>query len=107
MGAVWTRSIDRGNRDRLVKLATADLAERVGVDPESDLITLRSVTPVTWLDMTLGYPRPGRKVAPGYVPGFQIILVFGGQEYDFHSGFGQVVYVPKGKGQPPLPADAI
>ncbi len=107
MSSTWTRSIDRGNRDRLVNLAKQDLAEREGIDPDSDVISVKSVTPVTWLDMAMGYPQPGRKVAPGLVPGFQIILLYGNQEYDYHSGFGRVVYVPPGKGQAPLPADAI
>ena len=105
MSSAWITKIDRGNRDRLVKLAMEDLAERLGLDLEP--ITLKSLTNVTWLDMSMGYPQPGRKVAPGYVPGFQIILTHAGKDYDYHSGFGRVVYVPEGKGQPPLPADAI
>lgn len=105
MSSAWIGKIDRGNRDRLVQLAMQDLAERLEIDPET--ITLKNLTNVTWLDMSMGYPQPGRKVAPGYVPGFQIILTHGGQDYDYHSGFGRVVYVPAGKGQPPLPADAI
>jgi hypothetical protein len=107
MGSAWLGSIDKENRERLVSLAVRDLAEQEGIDPASGLITVKSVTPVTWQDMNLGYPRPGRKVAPGYVPGFQIILEYNSREYDYHSGFGRVVYVPPGKGQPPLPAEAI
>lgn len=103
--ATWIKSADRGNRERLIELAKEDLAERVEASPAD--ITVTSVTPVTWLDMALGYPQPGRKVAPGYIPGYQIILSHGGQGYDYHSGFGRVVYVPKGKGQPPLPANTI
>src|SRR5690349_21315749 len=107
MSATWVRSADRGNREELVQLAREDLAQRLEIAPDSALITVKSVTPVTWLDMTLGYPLPGRKVAPGYVPGYQIILSHGSQQYDYHSGFGRVVYVPPGKGQPPLPADML
>lgn len=104
-GGTWVRSVDRGNREQLIELAKEDLAEREEIDPSA--ISVETVAPVTWLDMTLGYPMPGRKVAPGYVPGYQIILQYGGRRYDYHAGFGRVVYVPAGKGQPPLPADVI
>jgi hypothetical protein len=108
MSSAWIKSIDRGNRDRLVKLATQDLADQLGIDPDSGGITLLSINPVTWADANLGYTRiTGRKVVAGYVPGFQIVLGYGTRDYEYHSGFGQVVYVPPGKGQPPLPADAI
>ncbi len=107
MGSAWMQNIDRGNREHLIEMARRDLAERESISPTSDQITEKSVTPVVWLDMAMGYPQPGRKVAPGYVPGFQIILNYGGRDYDYHTGFGRVVYVPPGKGQPPLPADAM
>lgn len=105
MSATWVRSADRGNREKMIEMAVRDLTEREGVDPK--LIEVKSVTPVTWEDMALGYPQPGRKVAPGYVPGYQIILTLGGREFDYHSGFGRVVYVPAGKGQAPFPADML
>ena len=107
MSATWVRSADRGNREKIIQLAREELAQRFEIEPDSPSISVKSVTPVTWLDMMLGYPLPGRKVAPGYVPGYQIILSYGSQEYDYHSGFGRVVYVPPGKGQPPLPADML
>ena len=103
--ATWVRSADKANRERLVQLATEDLAKREGTEPS--FITVKSVTAVTWADMALGYPQPGRKVAPGYVPGYQIILNYEGRDFDYHSGFGRVVYVPAGKGQPPFPANML
>ncbi len=105
--ATWVRSADRGNREKMIELARQDLADRVGVDPTSPLITVESVAPVTWLDMTMGYPLPGRKVAPGVIPGYQIFLSYGSQSYDYHTGFGRVLYVPPGKGQQPLPANML
>ncbi len=105
--ATWVRSADRGNREKMIELARADLAQRLEVEADSALIVVESVTPVTWQDMTMGYPLPGRKVAPGYVPGYQIILSYGGQKYDYHSGFGRVLYVPPGKGQQPFPANML
>ncbi|MEI6042823.1 MAG: hypothetical protein WCS37_00405 [Chloroflexota bacterium] len=108
MSSPWVKKLDRGHSDRLVKMAIQDLAEQVGLSPDSDAIKLVSVTPVTWPDASLGYTRlTGRKVVAGYVPGFQIILNYGNKDYDYHSGFGRVVCVPPGKGQPPLPADTL
>lgn len=103
----WVRTADRGNKDKIVQLAIKDLAERVGENENNSLITVKEVVPVTWEDMALGYPPPGRKPAPGLIPGYQITLLYGNREYDYHSGFGRVVYVPAGKGRPPLPADEL
>jgi hypothetical protein len=105
MSAVWVRSADRGNREKMVELAKRDLADREEIDETT--IEVESVTPVTWEDMSLGYPQPGRKFAPGYVPGYQIILTVAGREFDYHSGFGRVVYVPPGKGQAPFPPNMV
>lgn len=103
----WVRSADRGNRDRIVQLAIRDLAERLGEDENNGTITLKEIVPVTWPNMELGYPQPGRKAAPGVVPGYRITLEHNSREYDYHSGFGRVVFVPPGKGLPPLPADEL
>ncbi len=103
--ATWVRGADKESRERMVKLAIEDLVKRE--DTPAELVKVVSVTPVTWQDMAMGYPQPGRKVAPGYVPGYQIILSYESREYDYHSGFGRVVYVPPGKGQAPLPANML
>jgi len=103
----WARTADRGNKERLTQLAMRDLAERVGEDVTSGAITVKEIVPVTWEDMSLGYPSPGRRPAPGLIPGYQIILLHSGREYDYHSGFGRVLYVPPGKGRPALPADEL
>ena len=103
--ATWVRSADKANRERIIQLAIEDLVKREGA--RADLVTVKSVEAVTWEDMAMGYPQPGRKVAPGYVPGYQIILSYESREFDYHSGFGRVVYVPPGKGQAPFPANML
>ena len=103
----WVRTADRGNKEKITKLAIKDLAERVGEEVSDANITVKEIVPVTWEDMSLGYTQPGRKPAPGVIPGYQITLLHNGREYDYHTGFGRVVFVPAGKGRPPLPADAV
>ncbi len=105
-GAVWVKGATRNSQEKMVQLSKEDLAEYLGL-PDASQIKLVEVTPVTWRDPDLGYPSPGIKKQQGLVPGFQIFLEYSGREYEYHASFNRVVYVPAGKGQPPLPANAL
>lgn len=103
--SVWARSADKQSKERMVNLAKLDLAQMVETNP--DYIEIVEVKPVVWFDASLGYPQPGKKVVPGYVPGFQITLRYSERNYDYHTSFNRITYVPAGKGQPPLPAETL
>jgi hypothetical protein len=108
-GGIWIKGATRNSQDKMVQLAKEDLAEYLGI-PETDLelIKLVEVTAVTWKDPDLGYPpRAGSKKQQGLTPGFLIYLSYSGREYQYHSSFSRVVFVPAGKGQTPLPASAL
>ena len=109
-GAVWVKGATRNSQERMVQRAKEDLAELLRIDDMPNLvekIKLVEVTPVTWHDPDLGLPTPGIKKQQGLTPGFQIFLEYSGREYEYHSSFSRVIYVPAGKGQPPLHANAL
>jgi hypothetical protein len=72
-----------------VDMATADLAERLGVDPS--IIAVVGVEGQTWSDASLGCPEPDRLYAQVLVDGFRILLSVGDDRYEYHSGPGRVV----------------
>jgi hypothetical protein len=103
--SVWARRAEKESKERMVTLAKRDLAQMVESIPENvEVVEAKSVV---WVDAMLGYPLPGKKVVPGYVPGFQIRLRYSEREYVYHASFNRVTYVPAGKGQPPLPAETL
>ena len=68
---------------RLVQDARADLAKRLGQNPES--FQLKKAEAVEWPDSSLGCPQPGFFYAQVITPGFQVVLEANGKEYDYHS----------------------
>jgi hypothetical protein len=68
---------------RLLEAAKADLTQRLSI--AADQITVVKVEAVQWRDGSLGCPRPGMNYTQAIVPGYQIILSAGGQEYDYHA----------------------
>ncbi|MEI7553685.1 hypothetical protein [Candidatus Chlorohelix sp.] len=109
-GAVWVKGATRNSQDKMVQRAKEDLARVVGIEDMPELVSkikLVSVTPVTWPDSQLGYLQAGLKKQQGINPGFLIKLDYSGREYTYHTSFSRVVYVPVGKGMPPLPANAM
>jgi hypothetical protein len=103
--SVWARSADKQSKERMVTLAKKDLAQMLETNP--DYIEVVEVKTVVWVDAMLGYPQPGKKVVPGYVPGYQITLRYSERNYDYHASFNRVIYVPAGKSQAPLPASTL
>jgi hypothetical protein len=72
-----------GPEQRLLEAAKADLAQRLSI--AADQIEVVKVEAVMWRDGSLGCPKPGMNYTQAVVPGFQIILSTGGQEYDYHA----------------------
>ena len=72
-----------------VKMARADLAQRVGLAPEA--IKLVSAEGVEWSDASLGCPQPGMMYAQVITPGFLVMLEAGGQTYEYHTDMGRFV----------------
>jgi hypothetical protein len=105
-GAVWVKGASRNSQEQMVELAKETLAEQLGLS-DTSLIKAVEVSAVTWRDPELGLPRPGIKKQQGLTPGYLIYLEYSGREYEFHSSFSRVLYVPAGMGQPPLPANAL
>lgn len=70
----------------IVEAAVADLAERLGVDPEE--ISLVSFQWVTWNDGSIGCPQPGVVYTQALVEGSLTVLEHDGLEYDYHAGAG-------------------
>ena len=69
---------------RLVDIATADLAGRLSIPPSA--ITLVDATPVVWSDSSLGCPQPGMAYIQVPQDGLLIRLHANGQIYPYHSG---------------------
>jgi hypothetical protein len=70
--------------ESFVATAVADLAERLGVDP--DAVEVVSADAVVWPDAGLGCPAPGMSYAQVQVEGTRIVLAHDGGEYPYHSG---------------------
>jgi hypothetical protein len=64
--------------------AVADLAQRLGVDPE-EVTVVRDVA-VTWPDGSLGCPVPGMAYTQALTPGRLVVLEAAGSTVEYHSG---------------------
>jgi hypothetical protein len=67
----------------LVQQAQDDLVKRIGAS--LDQITVVSMNEVVWPDGSLGCAQPGQAYTQATTPGYQIILSYRGQEYDYHT----------------------
>ncbi|MGD1994522.1 MAG: hypothetical protein PVI59_15110 [Anaerolineae bacterium] len=79
-----------GTAQELVELATADLAQRLGISP--DEIEVQGVEPTEFPDASLGVPEPGEDYAQVVTPGTVIELVAQGELYRYHGADGRVVF---------------
>ena len=59
------------------------LAKLLNVAP--DTIVVLGVEAVEWPDGCLGVRQPGVMCTMMIVPGFQVVLASGGQQYDYHT----------------------
>jgi hypothetical protein len=72
----------------LVQQAQDDLVQRLGAP--SDQITVVSVNEVVWPDGSLGCAQPGQTYTQATVPGYQIVLSYQGQQYDYRTDSSRV-----------------
>jgi hypothetical protein len=77
----------------LVDLARANLAQKLGVEPEA--ITVRGIEEVEFADASLGVPEPGKLYAQVITPGYTIELVAGGRTYEYRASAERLVFVPQ------------
>ncbi len=82
----------------LVEIARQDLAQTLGIAPES--ISVASVSAVEWRDSSVGCPQPGMNYLTVITPGYLILLEADGQTYEYHTDQNQVVTCEDP--QPPL-----
>lgn len=66
-----------------VDAARQFLSSMLGVPPEE--IAVKEVQAVDWPDASLGHPQPGRSYAQVITPGYRILLVAQGRQYDLHT----------------------
>jgi hypothetical protein len=74
-----------------VVAARADLAGRLGVEPDS--ITLVDARSVTWGDRSFGCPEPGMRYLPGVIEGVVVVLEADGRPYEYHGGEGTAPFL--------------
>jgi hypothetical protein len=82
--------------EQVVKMARADLAERL--DLTSASIRLVSVEPVDWPDTSLGCPQPGMMYAQVITPGFRVVLEAEGRTYEYHTDIDDRVILCQAEG---------
>jgi hypothetical protein len=79
--------------EHLVGLAKADLAERLGINP--DEIEVQDVEKTEFPDASLGVPEPGKMYAQVITPGYIIKLAVDDAVYEYHTSDDRVVLVPE------------
>jgi hypothetical protein len=67
-----------------VAVAVADLAERLGVEPDD--VEVVSTEDVTWRNGSRGCAEPGTMYTQALIDGARITLRAGGATYEYHSG---------------------
>jgi len=76
--------------DALVAKARADLAQRLGIQPQAVVVT--SVQAVEWPTSALGCPEPGKVYLQVITPGYRILLTVGEKVYAYHASRSDVFY---------------
>lgn len=76
----------------VVERCKEDLAEVLKVGAGD--IQLKSVEDETWPDGSLGYPTQGGFYTQAVMEGYRIVLVYGGKEYEYHTGSYRQRYDP-------------
>jgi len=75
----------------LIGKARQDLARRLSIS--TDQINLAGAMEVTWPDASLGCPQEGMAYAQVLTPGYLILLVYAGNEFEYHASIhGNTLY---------------
>lgn len=77
-----TTTIGTSNDSGRVKLAIADLAARLDIDPAAIEVLIDEE--VTWNDGSLGCPAPDMAYTQALVDGYRIVLLADGERYRYH-----------------------
>jgi hypothetical protein len=78
---------------RVMDAAKAHLAQKL--DIATGAIEVVRVEPMQWPDASLGCPQPGMSYAQMVTPGYQIILLADGQEYDYRANYETAILCEK------------
>lgn len=82
--------------DKMVSLAKADLAQRLGIG--LDAIGVAGIEPTEFPDASLGVPEPGKVYAQVITPGQIITLSVEGRLYRYHASDDRIIAVLKQDG---------
>ncbi len=75
--------------ESLLRLARADLAQRLGVSAGD--VTVVSISARDFSDASMGVPQAGQMYAQVITPGYVIVLAVHGQEYTYHGSGSRIV----------------
>jgi hypothetical protein len=82
-------AIQAAAAQQAIDAATSDLARQLDLAPEE--IRLVTVEAVQWPDASLGCPEPGMSYVQMIVPGYRIVLMATGQEYEYHADLTRAI----------------
>ena len=84
-----------------IAFAKKDLAQRLGVPPES--VKLSGAQQVTWRSGALGCPKPGMNYTEALVPGSVIYLQVDNVTHGYHAKAAtEPFYCPRERAEPPV-----
>jgi len=69
--------------DEMLEKIIADLAMKIQADRAG--IDVRHAESLTWNDGSLGCGKPGQVYTQALVPGYRVILIHAGQQFDYHA----------------------
>jgi|GEM_PF-2028609 len=85
---------DYGAAHVLIRLATADLAARLGI--QSDEVTVKGFETTIFTDTSLGVPEYSKSYGQIMTPGYVVKLIAQGEIYRYHGAREYVVYAGEG-----------
>lgn len=80
---------DDPDAEKMIELAKADLAKRLGVVALE--VGVQSVEAVQWRNSSLGCPEEGKMYLQVITPGYRIVLSAGSETYEYHTDHSRAV----------------